>query len=135
MQRVVLILSAVLVLFGLSGTLSTVEAQPEDILQAPSSLEEIVQSLATARRNEIPALVENIAELEDLRRRAFLESMLEGQSMREVVTRAQWEEKRRVLRGLQCRRQAWHRSPMNEQPRNAPACRARTAKPTERGLA
>ena len=79
MQRVVLILSAVLVLFGLSGTLSTVDAQPEDILQAPSSLEEIVQSLATARRNEIPALVENIAELEDLRRRAFLESMLEGQ--------------------------------------------------------
>ena len=56
MQRVVLILSAVLVLFGLSGTLSTVDAQPEDILQAPSSLEEIVQSLATARRNEIPAL-------------------------------------------------------------------------------
>ncbi len=79
MQRIVLILSAVLFLFGLSGTLSEVEAQPEDILQAPSSLEEIVQALATARRNEIPALVENIAELEDSRRRSFLESMLEGQ--------------------------------------------------------
>ena len=79
MQRIVLILSAVLFLFGLSGTLSEVEAQPEDVLQAPSSLEEIVQALATARRNEIPALVENIAELEDSRRRSFLESMLEGQ--------------------------------------------------------
>ncbi len=79
MQRIVLILSAVLFLFGLSGTLSEVEAQPEDILQAPFSLEEIVQALATARRNEIPALVENIAELEDSRRRSFLESMLEGQ--------------------------------------------------------
>jgi urea transport system permease protein len=79
MQRIVLILSAVLFLFGLSGTLSEVEAQPEDILQTPSSLEEIVQALATARRNEIPALVENIAELEDSRRRSFLESMLEGQ--------------------------------------------------------
>jgi len=79
MQRIVLILSAVLFLFGLSGTLSEVEAQPEDVLQAPSSLEEIVQALATARRNEIPALVENIVELEDSRRRSFLESMLEGQ--------------------------------------------------------
>ena len=79
MQRIVLILSAVLFLFGLSGTLSEVEAQPEDVLQAPSSLEEIVQALATARRNEIPTLVENIAELEDSRRRSFLESMLEGQ--------------------------------------------------------
>ena len=79
MQRIVLILSAVLFLFGLSGTLSEVEAQPEDVLQAPSSLEEIVQALATARRNEIPALVENIAKLEDSRRRSFLESMLEGQ--------------------------------------------------------
>jgi urea transport system permease protein len=43
-----------------------------------SSFEEIVPIFATASRNEIPALVESIANLEDPRKKPFLENMLEG---------------------------------------------------------
>ena len=78
MQRIALILATAFYLFGLSGVLSKVEAQTLEDAQALSSFEEIVPIFATASRNEIPALVESIANLEDPRKKPFLENMLEG---------------------------------------------------------
>ena len=78
MQRIALILATAFYLFGLSGVLSKVEAQTLEDAQALSSFEEIVPIFATASRNEIPALVESIANLEDPRKNPFLENMLEG---------------------------------------------------------
>ncbi|HIF85646.1 MAG TPA: urea ABC transporter permease subunit UrtB [Gammaproteobacteria bacterium] len=78
MQRIALILATAFYLFGLSGVLSKVEAQTLEDAEALSSFEEIVPIFATASRNEIPALVESIANLEDPRKKPFLENMLEG---------------------------------------------------------
>tara|TARA_B100001105_G_scaffold255026_1_gene252637 strand:+ start:2791 stop:4425 length:1635 start_codon:yes stop_codon:yes gene_type:complete len=78
MQRIALILATAFYLFGLSGMLSKVEAQTLEDAEALSSFEEIVPIFATASRNEIPALVESIANLEDPRKKPFLENMLEG---------------------------------------------------------
>jgi len=78
MQRIAPILATAFYLFGLSGVLSKVEAQTLEDAEALSSFEEIVPIFATASRNEIPALVESIANLEDPRKKPFLENMLEG---------------------------------------------------------
>ncbi|HIF74775.1 MAG TPA: urea ABC transporter permease subunit UrtB [Porticoccaceae bacterium] len=76
MLRKILILAATFQLFGLPPE---VEAQTQDASQANSALEEIIPILATARRNEVPDLVEIIANSQDSRRRPFLESLLNGQ--------------------------------------------------------